>query len=322
MTRPTSLDPDDDVRPAYEVVEDDAAEAACRRCRRAIAGGRAYCPYCGASQLGPAKARPVVRAKPVARPRDDDDRYAEPVDPDDPLDADEVPYADVRRRRRRKGRAPKRPGQGRLGPMFSGYVVMMAVSVCFGVLMLAAVFTRGGLTDDEQNWGMVAVEAVDAVLVLGVAALVGRIPPHPTRGDHRLAAWLGALPVLAALLTLNIGFVVFVRQLAPDAERPAAPALTVGTALLMCLQPAVVEEWFFRHLALGSLRERWGVPWGVVVSGAMFAAAHIYNPVGMPYLFLLGVCLGYLRVWSGSLALPMVLHFVHNAVVLLAARWV
>ena len=47
-----------------------------------------------------------------------------------------------------------------------------------------------------------------------------------TRSD-KVAAWLGAFPILAVLLALNIGFVIFVRQLAPDVEKQAVPALTV-----------------------------------------------------------------------------------------------
>src|SRR5262245_23865962 len=99
MSRPTYLDPDDDTRPAeaapaYELVDDAPPpdEEPCRRCRRSVGTGRAYCPYCGAAQLAPrprAKARPVARAVPVAPPRDDDEDglpFADSVDPDDPLD--------------------------------------------------------------------------------------------------------------------------------------------------------------------------------------------------------------------------------------------
>jgi membrane protease YdiL (CAAX protease family) len=218
-------------------------------------------------------------------------------------------------------RAPKLPDQGRLGPLFSGYVVMLAVIACFAVLFGVNAVTQGGVKEDEQYWALFAVEVLMGGLVIGVAALVGRIPPHPSPSGHRVAAWLGGFPILAVLLALNIGFGLFLRKLFPNADAEAGPTLTLITMLLICLQPAVFEEWFFRHLALGSLREKWGVHWGVVVSGAMFAFAHLTNPIGMPYLCLLGVCLGYLRVWSGSLLLPMILHFVHNAVVLMVPQW-
>lgn len=334
MSRPFSIDPDDDTRPVGSRPTRKRPAAtpepeSCRRCRRPVGDDRAYCPYCGASLRGPqsrSKARPVERAQPAPPPRpdDEDEPYAIAVDPDDPLDdADEVPYADVRRRpRRRPPRQPKPSDPGRLGPMFSGYVVMMAITVCFAVLLGVNMVVSGRLDEREQYWGMFAVEAIDTVLVLGVALLVGRIPPQPTSPQRKLVAWIGGFPLLAVLLALNIGFVLFVRRLFPDAEHEPPIPFTLITMLLVCLQPAVIEEWFFRHLALGSLREKWGVHWGVLISGALFASAHLMNPFGIPYLFLLGVALGYLRIWSGGLLLPMVLHFVHNAAVLLSAKWV
>jgi membrane protease YdiL (CAAX protease family) len=47
----------------------------------------------------------------------------------------------------------------------------------------------------------------------------------------------------------------------------------------------------------------------------MFAMAHIYNPLGLPYLFLAGVVFGLARVYGGLL-LPMILHFLHNLAVM------
>lgn len=44
----------------------------------------------------------------------------------------------------------------------------------------------------------------------------------------------------------------------------------------------------------------------------MFALAHLYNPLGLPILFLIGIILGYARVYSGGLLLPMLMHFGHN----------
>ena len=54
----------------------------------------------------------------------------------------------------------------------------------------------------------------------------------------------------------------------------------------------------------------------VWITAVMFAAAHVGVPLSMPVLFVLGVLLGYARLASGSIYLPMVLHFLHNAVVM------
>jgi membrane protease YdiL (CAAX protease family) len=54
----------------------------------------------------------------------------------------------------------------------------------------------------------------------------------------------------------------------------------------------------------------------VLLSSFFFAAAHLGQLIAFPVLFLLGVVLAYARVYSGGLALPMLIHFLHNFAVL------
>src|SRR5581483_9169148 len=104
----------------------------------------------------------------------------------------------------------------------------------------------------------------------------------------------------------------------PEQERQG-PGLSSWSVALVCLQPAVVEELFFRYLALGALRTVTGTAAAVLVSSVMFGMAHIFNPLGIPMLIVVGVALGAMRVASGGLLLPMVMHATHNAVVLFLA---
>src|SRR5258708_36568856 len=84
-----------------------------------------------------------------------------------------------------------------------------------------------------------------------------------------------------------------------------------------CLEPALIEELFFRYLALDTLRGVMNVHAAVAVSSVMFGLAHIGVPLSIPMLALVGVALGYARVASGRLALPVLLHFLHNFVIVL-----
>ena len=88
-------------------------------------------------------------------------------------------------------------------------------------------------------------------------------------------------------------------------------------ALAVCVQPAVIEELFFRYSCLGHLRKVMNVHGAIWVSAVMFGLAHLHNPIGMPVLIVIGAGFGYMRVASGSLALPIILHGLHNAAVLL-----
>ena len=92
------------------------------------------------------------------------------------------------------------------------------------------------------------------------------------------------------------------------------------TVLLICVQPAIVEELFFRQMTLGVLRRSMNVHAAVWVTGAMFALAHLGNPLGMPYLFLAGGVFGYARAYGG-LPLAMLMHFVHNFAVIAYEAW-
>lgn len=95
-------------------------------------------------------------------------------------------------------------------------------------------------------------------------------------------------------------------------------ASTLILNLLVCaLVPAVCEEFFFRG-SLQQLVHRWckNTHVAVWVTGFIFSAIHLQID-GLVARWLLGAYLGYLLVWSGSLWLPILAHFLHNALSIL-----
>ena len=167
------------------------------------------------------------------------------------------------------------------------------------------------MTADELTAGTVVLGTLDALLVVVGISLVGWTPLPPRTASTRAKTWLVSWPVLAVLLVLNVLYFALLREYVNAPRGAGAKQLDLVTILLVCVQPAIVEELFFRYLALGVLFRVTGMGTAVLVSAVMFAMIHIYNPLGIPYLFLVGVALGYARVYGG-LALPMALHFVHN----------
>lgn len=84
--------------------------------------------------------------------------------------------------------------------------------------------------------------------------------------------------------------------------------------LLACaIVPAVCEEFFFRG-SLQQLLHSWfkNTHVAVWVTGFIFSAIHLQID-GFVARWLLGAYLGYLLVWSGSIWLPILAHFLHNA---------
>lgn len=183
-----------------------------------------------------------------------------------------------------------------------------------------------------------------AGLGLGAAVLplLLRAPSQPAERYFaprplRQAWWLGAaallilvsVPAQSALLTWNAGvhFPAFLHgfeQWARAMEDQAAgltkflteftsPARLLVGLLVIAVTPAVAEELVFRGVIQRNLVRWFGSRHvGVWLAAALFSAVHLQF-FGFVPRFLLGLVLGYLYEWSGSILVPMAAHFTQNA---------
>jgi hypothetical protein len=78
--------------------------------------------------------------------------------------------------------------------------------------------------------------------------------------------------------------------------------------------PAIGEEFFFRG-TLQQLFNQWfkNKHVAIIVTAFLFSAIHLQFYGFIPR-FLLGLYLGYLFVWTGSLWAPIFAHFLHNGI--------
>lgn len=87
---------------------------------------------------------------------------------------------------------------------------------------------------------------------------------------------------------------------------------------MMAALPAFCEELFFRRVGLRLLYDITGNPHvSIAISALLFAMVHGQFFYLLP-LFLFGLALGYLALWSRSLWLPVLAHFTNNALTLIA----
>lgn len=89
---------------------------------------------------------------------------------------------------------------------------------------------------------------------------------------------------------------------------------TKGVVLLVLfvvIVAPVVEEIFFRGLALRSLEHKYGEMWAIVGSAALFAAVH-FEPLQFPALFLFGLVAGLLAMRTGRLGPGIWAHIAFN----------
>lgn len=204
--------------------------------------------------------------------------------------------------------------------LFLFFFALLAVQVVYRWI------TNFGIEADGEDFGahfqaFAIFSIVDAVLIaVGAVVLARRLPQKRTGRRWRWVAWLVAGPVLAGLLFVNWSYHNAIQSylgVEPNVLKPSTPVEYGLSIFFICVMPAIFEEWFFRGLVLGALRQSTHRHLAVLLSSVMFAVAHLGALVSMPYLALCGLVFGYARLATGRLWLPMLMHFVHNLVVVL-----
>jgi membrane protease YdiL (CAAX protease family) len=210
---------------------------------------------------------------------------------------------------------------------------MAKVMVFFGLFLLTSLvfgaLTSFGLGDQTPTPAtarrqlnlILGVEILDAALVGAALVVVGRRRRWPPMSRLPQAVlFVAAVIGVFALVAVNGTYHEALRRyLSLEPTRDvivAAAGITPLVVIAYCVQPAIVEELFFRYLTLDTLRGVMTVHQAVFISSLMFGIAHIGVPLSVPMLILVGVPLGYARAVSGNLALPMLIHFLHNGIIL------
>jgi membrane protease YdiL (CAAX protease family) len=92
--------------------------------------------------------------------------------------------------------------------------------------------------------------------------------------------------------------------------------------LVIAVLPALGEELLFRGVLLRFFKDWTGnVHMAVLISSVLFSALHFQFFGFIPRLFL-GLVLGYLFVWTGSIWVPIIVHFINNGLAVVVAFYV
>lgn len=97
----------------------------------------------------------------------------------------------------------------------------------------------------------------------------------------------------------------------PELTQPTDPMGLILSLLVIAVAPALMEEFAFRGIILGSLR-RFGDGFAIFISALMFGMFH-GNLVQIPSAFIMGLALGFITVVSGSMWPAVLAHFLNNA---------
>lgn len=154
--------------------------------------------------------------------------------------------------------------------------------------------------------------------------------------NYLLAAFamFAAMPIINFTMELNSGLKLpaslseleqSMKQAEEQARVLTEAFLNVNTIdgllvniLMIAILPAIGEELLFRGV-IQKLICRWSKNnhIGIFVTAILFSALHFQFYGFLPRM-LMGVFFGYLFVWSGSLWMPMIAHFVNNGMAVLA----
>jgi membrane protease YdiL (CAAX protease family) len=209
-------------------------------------------------------------------------------------------------------------------PPFGGAPRVAGVFVLF-FLMLIGMIVVGGLAQFLFGFAVNAVITELGVILLPILWVLKRRDPWQRLGLGRapqpqtlLIAVMGVmgLALILAVLSHWTDKIFPMPELFKEAYLQAITAHSPQQLLLLVLVagavPGFCEEVAFRGYFQPVLQYRYGARAGIFLAAALFALMHM-DPWHLPALFLIGLYLGYLYVWTGSLWVPATAHFVNNA---------
>ena len=151
-----------------------------------------------------------------------------------------------------------------------------------------------------------------AMYLLGVACMLLAFP---------LVFWLGEIN---QMIPMPESIIELEKKAATQMERflkVTGPADIFINIIIIALLPSICEEVFFRGAMQRVMIHITRRPWaGIIVTAALFSALHFQFQGFLPRMFL-GVLLGALYWFSGSLWTSILAHFVTNAVQVIAASY-
>lgn len=201
------------------------------------------------------------------------------------------------------------------------------------VLALTALNVAGRLaadeTDDEPAYSYATSVGfvVQGAIMIGILLLIARgLPPRESFALRRPASWPAATgyaaAALAAIWVVSIALSPFLdatdeQGLVPEEWDSSKTGAFIAFFVSATIVAPLVEELTFRGLGFGLL-EPYGAWTAILVTGCLFGAVHGLV-AGFPLLATFGILLAWLRMKTGSVYPPMLLHGIFNGVALIVS---
>ena len=180
----------------------------------------------------------------------------------------------------------------------------------------------GSSAPESVEWFFsIVIYVLSLVIPFGIYALCVKIPFRVAFPFRKAKADLSIGGILVGLgasvfAAYAVGYLQFgleyigIGITMPDYELPETTAGIVLYVIAVVLAPAFIEEMIFRGAVMQSLR-RFGDIFAIVFSALIFGIFHL-NLIQMPYAFIMGLCMGYFVMRTGSLWVSIIVHLINN----------
>jgi membrane protease YdiL (CAAX protease family) len=170
------------------------------------------------------------------------------------------------------------------------------------------------------RWLLIGFEGSLVLVAMALGWVLGQPPlEHCTLSP---VAWgwglAGTLPMLVAL-AVCVGLPGPWRSLVRLIDETLVPMLrgwSLGEMALAAAMAGLGEEMLFRGVLQDVIARELTPLLAIVVAGVLFGLAHAISLAYAIFATLVGLYLGWLFVWSGDLAVPIVTHAVYDFVAL------
>ncbi|MCP3975548.1 MAG: CPBP family intramembrane metalloprotease [bacterium] len=213
-------------------------------------------------------------------------------------------------------------------------VLALLVGILVGPFAVASILTIVDGPDAIEDASTFLLLAAQAVSSLGIVFYLSRFRGSGSwPNDYGFSlkakfAWGIAfgmgLQIAVALLTYPL-IQWFAEDDGPQQEIARLATSLTGSeifffAIFVAVVAPIFEEIVFRGMLLGRLTKSMGRHPAVLISGAAFAATHLFDTnaiLVVPGLFVVGVVLGYAALYAKNLSLPIYIHVGVNGLAVL-----
>ena len=190
-------------------------------------------------------------------------------------------------------------------------------------LVLAGLLVLSTFVPAFRIWPMLWL-----VPLIGYAAIVASVPPLRTTFRKWRVGQFSTSTVAATIIIAIAScgtLVAFDTYAHPDVSAyahflPVAALGGVVTAgIVFSIFNATFEELVFRGILFDSIESQWGVRTAIVTTALLFGYCHMHGyppgPIGAVLAGIYAICLGWLRVITRGLALPILAHIAADATI-------